>query len=281
MSLATLKQAQDELKATTNAAGDALLLGYLNTLSRRVQSKGFNFEPFKKTEYLPLRADLVRSDLRLYKLPYWAVGLDAVTVYNTALTVTTTVKPWPVATQAFHHLQLVSTDGDWYNTYADSSYDPLVVVTADWAYHPELSNAWHAEDTVQNLAPGISASAISVTVVDADGANWKGETPRFSAGQLLKIGTEFIRVAAVNTTTNILTIQRGVNGSTAAIHANASAISVWYPADDIVRLCARGAALMYAKRGAFEQPGNLDAGAAYPTDWLSEMYGILQEYQNL
>lgn len=75
-------------------------------------------------------------------------------------------------------------------------------------------------DTVQD-ASGITADATSITVTDAD---------NFSPGQTIRIQDEQIYILAYDTSTNILTVKRGINGTTGAEHAKDTAIYIYdYP----------------------------------------------------
>lgn len=284
MSLATLDEAQKELRGgsstATTTADESMLKGYLRRVTDRIHRLSTQrFEPLVKQEFLPIRSDLIDSWLRIYTLPRYAVSLDAVTVYNTALTVGTHVRAWPTnTTQAFRDIQLIDTSSDWYGTYADCNYDPLIITTAKWAWHDDLPNAWQKEDDVTDGA-GINATVTSITVADADGANFRADTPRFSEGNLIRIDSEYLRVTAVNTTTNVLTVKRGENGTTAAAHLLGADIDVWYPWEPIVQGCARWACLLYKRRGAFNGSPALDTGAGFPADIEREMLGILEDVQ--
>lgn len=97
-------------------------------------------------------------------------------------------------------------------------------VTGVWGYHEDWAGAWIASgDTVQD--DPLSAGATSLTVTDAD---------NFKAQQLLKIESEYLYASAKNTTTNVLTVQRGVNGTTAAAHVQGTAIYIYQPWGDVV-----------------------------------------------
>lgn len=281
MMYCTIDDARRELsQSTTSAADDAMMKGYIRNASQRVNDlTGMRFEPFKDTHYLGIGQQAINSAWRTIALGTPALVLNSVTVYNSALIVTTNVRGFPVNRVPFKHIQLVDTSGSWYSTYYDSSYDPFVIVNADWGYHDNYTEAWQEADAIADLA-GIDATVTSITVVDADGTDWRNETPRFSAGNLIKIGTEWMRVTATNTTTNVLTVQRGINGSTAAIHATGSVINVWYPVDDIRRAVARQAALLYKRRGAFEAPSQYGVGSGYPADMIADLLGVVQGYAN-
>ncbi len=277
MAYATLSDAKLELD-TTATTDDTTLLRFLDIASRRIDNiLGFPLEPRIMTRRFFLRSDLVNSRLGNLYLDMPMLALTAVTVYNTALTIGTNVELWPSGFVPSTVLHLKSTEYDWYRTWYDSSYSAIVTVTGLWGYHPDYDYAWQTEDLVKDAA-GISASVNEITVTDADGADWLDRTPRFSAGQLLRIEAEYVRVTAVDTTTNKITVRRGVNGSTAALHALDTPIYV-YSCDDVIRHgVARQAGLLYKRQGAFDQPQGDFGGIAYPSDLLAELRDILQGY---
>lgn len=103
-----------------------------------------------------------------------------------------------------------------------------VKVTGVWAYADDRDVAWQSSaDTVQSNP--LAAGATALVVADADGADALGITPRFQAGQLLRIEDEFVYCSAVTVGTNTLAIARARNGTTAAEHAQAKAIDIWRP----------------------------------------------------
>ena len=124
-------------------------------------------------------------------------------------------------------------------------------ITAFWGYHNDWANAWASVDTVQD-AP-LTASATVVTVADADGEDENGLTPRFRPQQLIRFGTgtsaEYSFNNAVNPDADTLTVQRGVNGTTAAQQANGTAIFVFRPQPDIVLAMLVLATYSYRRKG--------------------------------
>jgi len=133
-----------------------------------------------------------------------------------------------------------------------------VKIAGTLGWHASYGAAWPASgDTVQD-ASGLSASATTVTVADADGADASGLTPRFSPGQLLRVESEYLGVLVVNATTNAVTVERGANGSTAASHAKGTAICTFRP-DGLAQQAAVTQASRAFKRG---QQAFADAGAS-------------------
>lgn len=107
-----------------------------------------------------------------------------------------------------------------------------VRVAGVWGYADDREAAWEdSQDTVENNP--LSAASTAISVNDADGADLWGVTPRFSAGQLLRIGSEICELTAADAGTNALTVVRGCNGSTAAEHPQNTPISIWRPPEPV------------------------------------------------
>ena len=77
---------------------------------------------------------------------------------------------------------------------------------------------------------------------------------------------------------NVITVRRGVNGSTAATHLNGATVSIWRQPEDLRRAVARQAAMLHARRGSYTtmEVTALGAEMRYPADLLSEFKAELQ-----
>ena len=125
-----------------------------------------------------------------------------------------------------------------------NSPEMAVSVTGIWGTHGDWANAWRISgDTVQNVP--LSSTATTLTVTDADGSDSAGITPRFQVGHIVQIESEYLSILAVNTATNVLTVQRGQHGTTAASHVLGTPISIYQPPRDVENLCLRVAAWLY------------------------------------
>ncbi len=126
----------------------------------------------------------------------------------------------------------------------DATPMQAVQVTGIWGWHDDPATMWRdSGDSVQD--DPLTDSATTLTVTDADGADGDQVTPRFQVGQLLRIAAEFVRVLAVDAATNTLTIQRGIQGTTAAEHSQDTAIDVFQPVADVSQLALQWAAWLY------------------------------------
>ena len=143
-------------------------------------------------------------------------------------------------------------------TYSSTPQDSNAV-TGYWGYHEHWADAWQdSQDTVENNP--LSSSATTITVNDVDGANLYGLSPRFMVQQLLKIESEWLFVTGKNTNTNVLTVIRGVNGTTAAAHVQNTPIYIYQPMAEIVGAMEVLATYIYRRR---ESVGSLgDQGTA-------------------
>lgn len=122
-------------------------------------------------------------------------------------------------------------------------------VVGVYGYHEDYSNAWAASgQTVLNVG-GITASGTSITVTNG---------AAFEVGQTLQIQTEWLYLSAISG--NTLTVTRGVNGSTAATHAAATAISIFQYDINLHRAAIQLAAWLYKQ---YEAPftGQTQTGA--------------------
>jgi hypothetical protein len=107
-------------------------------------------------------------------------------------------------------------------------------VAGIWGYHTNASQMYRQVDA----SVTINSSSTSLTVTDAS---------LYETLQYIKIESEWMQITSRNETTEVLTVKRGVNGSTAAAH-NAVAVSVYNPVDDIRQAATRLASWAYQHR---------------------------------
>ena len=130
-------------------------------------------------------------------------------------------------------------------TYDETSVSALTV-TGLWGYHPDWSIAWSdSGDSVQDGS--LSDSATSITVTDADA----GASPRFQVGQLIRLEEEYLHITAIDSASNILTVKRAVNGTSATTHANATPLEIYQMPADVAQLTLRWGLWLYREPDSF------------------------------
>ncbi len=157
----------------------------------------------------------------------------------------------------FVALRLIAGSFVWLTTPAQA-----ITVSGVWGWHDRPALLWlNSLDTVQNNP--LTATATSLTATAAAAANANAESPRFQVGHLLKIESEYLRVTTISG--NTLTVQRGVNGSSAASHALNTPIFTHQPPAAVQALTLRWAHWLYREA---------DATAPVPAALLDELAAL-------
>lgn len=271
----TVRDVRDEVgvQSAANTTDDAKMYEAIQQASARLDAETghVGFWPQIATRYMDATGNHVNDNGRVLHLPHgWAL-LSITSLSDgggTARVEGTDYNADPRGRTPVLKLRTLSTSALLWNYYSSDAQD-AISITGNWGWHSDYTNAWVSTgDTVRN--DPLSDSATSLTVSDASAADAYGRRPRFSPGQLLKVESEYLAVRAVDTNTNTVTVLRGVQGSTAASHAQDTAISVYEVEPVIHRLCTRLAAFLYARRGAFEA-SKFDGVAT--VNWPDDMPG--------
>lgn len=269
---------------TITAADRTKLLGNLRVATQRVNHFFRSvfppflpaFEPYRATRKIPVDGSHVESGMNLFHLDEWLLATDG--TMSIAGTAITSVETYPDSSYPpFKLLRLTDWSLSWWN-YCDSTGAPRQLsLPGIWGFHRDYAHAWLAVDAL--AAAIISTTATTLTVADADGDDSNGLPYRISPGHLLKIDAEYLEVVAVNTTTNVVTVKRGVNGTTAATHLISAVVYRWQVEEVIQRAVARQSGLMFSRFGAYttvEVQGMSEV--RFPNDWLHEALAMMQEY---
>lgn len=278
---ATLAQAKGELKAT-GTVDDAKLLENIRQASVRIDrlfhSRRPYFAPWNEARIFPVDGYHVNSYDNTFYFGENLLALTALSIGSDTITVPTIANVWPTSPSPYKTLRLTSSGGAWYD-YCESGdcTAPLTTtITGVWGFHRDYSNAWQ---DVDSITADITAGATSFIVNDADGADAWGVTPRLSAGNVVKLDSEYMEVTATNTTTNVVSVKRAIHGTTAAAHTTGARVYVWDTEEAVRRAVERQAAYMYARRGAYESSNITDVGQInFPADLLAELRGVVAGY---
>lgn len=119
---------------------------------------------------------------------------------------------------------------------SSGNYEQVISLTGIFGYHDNYTLAWYSAGTIADVA-GINSSVTSYTASASHG---------IVAGMLLKIESEYVYVSGVST--NTITIVRGVNGSTAAAHATATAVNYWGVMNRVSEICREAVAARWNLR---------------------------------
>jgi len=281
----TLAQVREENKSrSTDTDDDPQLRRYIRQVSRRIDSYMGRktrpvFAPYLESRQFLINSRVVDSLYNTFLMRDYCLDLTSVERGSTDITAYVELyNPYNTVAQG---LRITSWYTSWYSETSCSADSPPPFVTVDgvWGWHEDYDNAWDHVDDVQDVG-GINAAVTTITVANADGADLNGFIPRFSEGNLIKIDDEFMDVVAVDTTDNELTVRRAVNGTTAAAHALNADISTYQVDERINRVAIRQAALLYARRGAYQVESMDGVGVvSYPQDLLSELRAVVQEFQ--
>lgn len=152
--------------------------------------------------------------------------------------------------------------GDWRNA---------IEVDGIWGHrydYPE--QGWSdSGQTVLNDPLAIDDSTITVT-----------DDAVFSVGHMLQIEDEWLLVLAIEA--NTLTVQREVRGSTAAVHAATTPISIWRANEQIVRAASRWAAYLYRRKANFADTQKSEFSGTVieklPPDAPNEVANIINQF---
>ena len=268
----TLADARAEIKAT-GTTDDAIARRAIRVVSRRIDkemgAKRSYFAPYLEQRKFRITADRINTWDGVFWLNNHILAFTA--VLKGTETVTTSVELYSEDNKVTQGLRFTDNCSTWYS---GEPRPVFVYVTGTWGWHEDWDNAWDAVDKVKDAA-GITDSVTTITVDDVDGEDLDDFTPRFSAGNLIRIGTEYIDVLSTDTDANTMTVRRGVNGSTASAHALNDDIYVYRVDDRIRRITARQAAVIYARRGAFQVETLDGVGATYPQDLMPELLNTL------
>lgn len=118
---------------------------------------------------------------------------------------------------------------------SNTDFDTAIVITGTYGYHTNLSQLYTEIETGITVA---DATTTSVTVADAS---------LYRTWQYIKLEDELMQITARDEDTKVLTVKRGVNGTTAASHASV-AVSIVNVLDDIRLACTRLVAWAYNNR---------------------------------
>lgn len=279
---ASLQDIRATINTTTTTENENLVF-YADQVSRRIDLEMHSevpfFSPYKENWPIEVTGYNVNSRNGSIRLGRYVLELDGVELDGTALVIDTNVVGYPAGVLPINTLRLVDCCTSWYDwcNSGCTSEPPTIEVDAIWGYRRRGGKRWVKVGT---LTAAIDADDTTITVTAIPSGALAAETTLLSAGHSIRIDDEFL--GKVYSASGI-TVERGVDGSTAASHLINADVYVWQVEESIKRVTARQAGLMLARRGAYDTRGSNDIGTpiVFPQDLLQELYGVLNGYAYL
>jgi hypothetical protein len=226
-------------QVNTDTADNASIELMLESVSRYIdQWTDRTFYPRYETRYFSVPADgrdlMLDDDL-----------LAAVTVTN-GDTNTIASTEWyylPRNRQPRFAIVLEANSTYYWETNSAGEDEYVISVAGYWGYHDQYTQrGWYAASTI--------AEDLDISETAWDVANGKAYSP----GQLVKVDNELSIIASISS--NVLTVvQRGENGSTAAVHTSGATLYRWKPMESI-----RQATLLIAQSIYMSRTGQVGGG---------------------
>lgn len=141
-----------------------------------------------------------------------------------------------------------------FTAYTDD-WRAAIQVAGIWGFHIQWPDAWvDTLDTVQD--DPLTAATTTLTVTDSAGMDARGVTPRFERLGYYRIEDEVVQALDVTVTpatdedpaVHTLTIVRGQRGTTAADHAQGTAITRYLPMQDVEQAALSLASWLYRNK---------------------------------
>lgn len=121
-------------------------------------------------------------------------------------------------------------------SFTPSDFNATTTISGWWGYHSNLRAAY----TVTQAAFTCTGSETDVDVT-------AGTADNYQTFQYLRCENELMLITAIDTTLDVLTVERGMNGTTAIAHSVA-ALSRWNVIPDLALCATRLVAFLYSRR---------------------------------
>lgn len=276
----TLEDAKYEILAETGDTLDEVIIkALIGWASSRVdllltETRKPIFAPSVDTKNLPLRSTWLRDSGVGYNPHFPILEVTSVLVNNTGDDLADDIE-----VDFNQQLRWIGTGAGFLELAYANGVSARLHIEGIWGFQKDYASAWLKYDDLQ---ADIDPTASTLEVADAGGASPNGITPRFTFGQYLRIGTEFMQVVDVDTDTDMLTVLRGVNGSLAASHSTGADIEVWQIEEPIRHAVMRQVGLLYQRRSAYHTQTIDGFGTAqYPEDLLGELQKVVDSYKGI
>lgn len=288
----TLDRVKQELIGTNTYAATTTpqqIMAYVRAVTRRIDTYKFDFEPRYYSRKITPTLRNVNSYLSVLTIGDFLLEPLSMSSNGVNLVYGTDVLNYPNDSEyPIQQLRIANPQSgpilNWYpyqNVANCGQVFESVQITGFWG----MREYYNTDGFIASgqTSPVMTAIQTSIITSGAWGLDAWGQTPLFSPGNLIRIDNELMDVIGADSTAMTLTIRRGVRGSTAATHTVGSPIILWYPEDDVVHEATRQAALLYSRRGAFQQTTISPEGlvVSYPSDLLASLRAMIQRFNSV
>lgn len=279
-SFVTLEEIKDLSLGTEKGADDAKLKSFCLEASDTLEvlAHGRRFGPSLDTVYLdlPENASCLRLGGRdLLEVTTFTTGNDGYTLASTDYF----LKNGEDYGNPPYNLIEMSADGNYPNLLYSGTSQQSQKIIGWWGHVQQWDSAWKA------TSYGVSAiSGNTLTVKgNVDALNVLGTEYQYPVLGILKIDSELMLIGSRNPDDNTLTVERGINGTTEAAHAEDAEIYLFLPDKNIRRIARRLASWFYRRKtqakGDIERPIVTPSGVVLPAKFPVEIVDAMDRYR--
>jgi hypothetical protein len=218
--------------SSSGSSDDGLILGICQQVSREIDDlTNRRFYPRIETRYYDYQ--------NAFRLTLDDDLLDLTTLTNGDSTTiaAASYKLYPLNATPKTAIQLLTTEDNWALPTSGEPYG-AITVNGVWGYHPRYTDAWRT-----------SGAVLTAALSDASTVTLSCTASVVQTGDLLKLGSEYLYATAITSgSSNNVTVERGVNGTTAASALIGATLYKWTVSPEISNLATRAAAGYYKLR---------------------------------
>ena len=239
--LCTINQAKTEGGVTdfANITQDSLWLDAIGKMSAwAIDLCVCSFEPVLDTVYYDVTDDGITLDGQTLDLKARLLEVATITLADATSVASDKYLLLPRGHSPYTSIYLTNASGYVWTQYTDD-LKAQIAIAGYWGQRSRYSQSAWSSVTVTAEALDATETGVDVSSVAS-----------LSAGQLIRVGSEYMRIASISTLT--LTVVRGVNGTTAAIHNSGDTVYLYQPDFVVSDAVARGVGWLKKRYGSFE-----------------------------
>jgi hypothetical protein len=258
------KTAVKQLEADTD--DDAVIEGIIEAASRHIDNvTGRTFYPRVETRYYDTPSNTEND--RVLWLDDDLLEMITVTNGDDTTLASTEYNLYPLNAYPKYAIRIKQSSDYYWEQDSDNNTEGVIDIAAIWGKHKDYSARGWSTGSTLNEGDTLSAADLTWTMTDASA---------FRPGQVIKIENELAIVSSISGD-NVTVLARGANGSTAATHADSTAVTIWNVQDDIVNACLQIVTTLYGRRFGENMSGVATITAAGVVITPQDVPGLARE----